>query len=88
MTTFEKRLSFVVMVVLVFFIENLAGSGWYSTGPHLNLDFPFGWLQLHRYGDVRIVEHFDFRMLIVAILVPILLTWVFSRGSQALRRPT
>jgi hypothetical protein len=75
------------MVILVFFVENLACSGWYSTGPRLNLDLPFGWLQLHRYGDAWIVEHFNFRMLIVAIFVPILLTWVFSRASQAMRRP-
>jgi hypothetical protein len=76
-----------MMVILVFFVENLVCSGWYSTGPHLNLHLPFGWLQLHRYGDVWIIEHFNFPMLIVAILVSILLAWVFSKALQALRRP-
>ena len=82
MTTFQNRLSFVVMAVLVFLGENLVLSGSVSTGPHVYLDLAFGWLQLHRYGDTWLVEHFDFRMLIVAVLSSVLLTWVFSKALR------
>jgi hypothetical protein len=69
----------VVMIVLIFIGENFAGCTWVSTGPHLYMDLPFGWLQLHRYGNSWLIEHFDFRMLIVAVLSSVLLTWVFSK---------
>jgi hypothetical protein len=83
MTAFQNRLSFVMMAALIFLGEDLVLWGWVSTGPHVYLDLAFGWLQLHRYGDIWAIEHFDFRMLIVAVLSSVLLTWVFSR---ALRR--
>jgi hypothetical protein len=82
MTTFQNRLSFMVMVVLIFIGENLISYSWVSTGPHVYLDLAFGWLQLHRYGDIWIIEHFDFRMLIVAVLSSVLLTWVFSKALR------
>ena len=82
MTTFQNRLSFVVMAVLIFIGENLVLYGWVSTGPHVYLDFAFGWLQLHRYGNIWLIEHFDFPMLIVAVLSSVLLTWVFSKALR------
>jgi hypothetical protein len=82
MTTFQNRLSFVAMVVLIFLVENLVGCARISTGPHVYLDLAFGWLQLHRYGDTWLVEHFDFRMLIVAVLSSVLLAWVFSKALR------
>ncbi len=82
MTTFQNRLSFVVMVFLIFMGENLILYGWVSTGPHVYLDLAFGWLRLHRYGSIWIIEHFDFRMLTVAVLSSVLLTWVFSKALR------
>ena len=69
----------MVMVVLVFIGENLVGCGSVSTGPQVYVDLAFGWLQLHRYGNIWSIEHFDFRMQIVAVLVPVLLTWLLSK---------
>ena len=82
MTTFQNRLSFIVMVLLIFIGENLIAYGWVSTGPHVYLDLAFGWLQLHRYGDIWSIEHFDFRMLIVSVLSSVLLTLVFSKALR------
>ena len=82
MTTFQNRLSFIVMVLLIFIGENLISYGWVSTGPHVYLDLAFGWLQLHRYGDIWSIEHFDFRMLIVSVLSSVLLTLVFSKALR------
>jgi len=79
MTRFQNRLSFVVMLVLVFIGENLVAYGWVSTGPHVYVDLAFGWLQLHRYGNIWAIDHFDFQMLVVAVLIPVLLTWLLSR---------
>ena len=79
MTTFQHRLSFAVMVILVFIVENLVAYGWVSTGPHVYVDLAFGWLQLHRYGNIWSIDHFDFQMLIVAVLVSVLLTWLVSK---------
>jgi hypothetical protein len=70
------------MMVLIFIVLNLVSWGGVSTGPHLYLDLAFGWLKLHRYGDRWSVEHFDFRMLIVAVLISVLLTWAFSKASR------
>jgi hypothetical protein len=70
------------MAILVFIVENLLSYGWVSTGPHVYLDLAFGWLQLHRYADIRIMEHLDVPMLIVAVSVPILVTWIFSRALR------
>jgi len=79
MTTSQKRLSFAVMVILVFIGENLVACGSVSTGRHVYVDLAFGWLQLQRYGNIWSIEHFDFRMLVVTVLVPVLLTWLFSK---------
>jgi len=88
MTAFQKRLSFVIMAVLAFIGESLIGWGWVSTGPHVYVDLAFGWLQLHRYGNIWSIEHFDFRMLIVSVLIPVLLTWLLSKqlGHSGLTR--
>ena len=43
------------------------------------MDLAFGWLQLHRYGNAWSIDHFIFRMLVVAVLVPLLLTWLVSK---------
>ena len=75
-------LSFAVMVLLIFVGENLALCGWVSTSPHIYLDLPFGWLRLHRYGERWIVEQFDLRMLVIAALSCILLTWVFEKALR------
>src|ERR1044071_2779907 len=82
MTTFQNRLSFVVMLVLVFLAENLVAYGWVSTGPLVHVDLAFGWLQLHRYGNAWSIDHFIFRMLVVAVLVPLLLTWLVSKQRR------
>jgi hypothetical protein len=79
MTTFQHRLSFTVLVILVFIVENLVASGWVSTGPHVYVDLAFGWLQLHRYGKIWSIDYFDFQMLIVAVLIPVLLTCLVSK---------
>jgi len=82
MTAFQSRLSFVVMAPLLFIGENLLGYGRVSTGPHTYLDLAFGWLQLHRYGQVWGIQHFDLRMLVVAVLCSVLLTWVFAKALR------
>ncbi len=82
MTTFQNRLSFVVMAILIFLGEHLFLYSRVSTGPHVYLDLAFGWLQLHLYRSTCLVEHFDFRMLIVAVLSSVLLTWVFSKALR------
>ena len=79
MTPFQNRLSYAVMVFLIFAGENLLLCGSVSTGPNVYLDLAFGWLQLHRYGKIWSIDHFDFRMLIVALLVSVLLTWLLSK---------
>ena len=82
MTTFQNRLSFVVMAVLIFTGENLILYNWVSSGPHVHLDLAFGWLQLHRYGTNWSIEHFDFCMLVVAALSSVLVTWLFSKARR------
>ena len=82
MTRLQNRLSFLVMVILIFVSENLVAYNWMSTGPHVYVDLAFGWLQLHRYGSTWIIEHFDFRMLIVAVLSSVLVTWIFSKALR------
>lgn len=75
-------------MILVFIGENIVTCGSVSTGPHIYVDLAFGWLQLHRYGNIWSIDHFDLQMLIVAVLVPILLTWLLSKqlGRRVLTR--
>ena len=82
MTRLQHRLSFVVMVILIFVAENLLAYSWISTGPHVYVDFAFGWLQIHRYGSAWSIEHFNFRMLIVAVLSSVLLAWIVSKALR------
>lgn len=76
----------MIMAVLIFIGENLVLCGSISTGPHLDLDFPFSWLHLHRYGRAWAIEHFDFTGLVIAVLASILLTWLFSKALRNIRR--
>jgi hypothetical protein len=82
MTAWQNRVSFVVMAILIFILENLVLWGWVSTGPHVDVDLPFGWLHLTLYRHNWMVDHFDFRMLTVAALSSVLLTWLFSKALQ------
>ena len=82
MTALQNRISFVVMVVLIFVVGNILGTVSVSTRPHLYLSLPFDWLQLHRHGDSWSIEHFDFRMLSVAVLIAVLVTWVVSKALR------
>jgi hypothetical protein len=83
----QKRLSFVMMAVVVFVGMTLLLWGGISTGPHtyFELGFP-GWLTLRRYGDTWSFDHIDVVALIVQIAVAVLLTRILARIYDGLRR--
>ncbi len=78
MTTFQSRLSFVVMTILVFIGLHFLLFNWVSSG--LNMDLSLGWLELHAHASEWTIESFYPGGLIAVALVSILVTWVLSKA--------
>ena len=77
MTTFQSRLSFLVMTILVFIVLHVFLFNSFSSGP--NTDISLSWLEVHRHGDNWTVGGFHPIGLIVVVLVAVLVTWVLSK---------
>jgi hypothetical protein len=77
MTTFQNKLSFAVMTILISLGIQIVSCSSVSTGPHLYLYL--GWLELHRYGDHWSVEHIYLRGLIAVFLISGLLAWLLAK---------
>ena len=73
----KASLSFAVMAGLIFILSHFLLYNSVSTGP--NQDLSFGWLELHRYGEVWSIEHFRLGVLALVVGLSILLTWAFSK---------
>ncbi len=86
MTTFQSRLSFVVMTILVFIGLHFLLWNEVSSGP--NTDLSLGWLGLHRQGFEWTIETFHPGGLIVVALVSILVTWALSKMLRHRIGPT
>jgi len=80
MTTFQNRLSFVAMAVLISLGIQIVSCSSVTTGPHLYLYL--GWLELHRYGEHWSVEHIYFRALIAILLISGLLAWFLAKAVR------
>ncbi len=77
MTTFQSRLSFVVMTILVFIGLHFLLFNGVSTGP--NTDLSLGWLDLHRHGFEWTIASFHAGGLVAVAIVSIFITWVLSK---------
>ena len=86
MTTFQSRLSFLVMTILVFIGLHFLLLNEVSSGP--NTDLSLGWLGLHRHGADWTVESFHPAGLIAVALFSILVTWVSSKVLRHAKSPT
>jgi len=77
MTTFQSRLSFLVMTILVFIVLHVFLFNSSSSGP--NTDISLSWLELHRHGDNWTIGDFHPIGLIVVVFVAALVTWILSK---------